>query len=187
MGPNPTGACVGGHDVAADAYPPTDAADPVAPTAAGLAPAATGAHAAAGESGPRAVGRWGRGEEGGTVASHLAPCLLPTSLLAKAGEETRETAQAGWICIPPGQLGRGQGSGLSCSGTPMLPVSPAHLCIQNPREGQSTGTSRHLAVMDSGDRQRGRAVSELWGEAPPTPSLLHFLPTQALLRTLRAD
>lgn len=56
-GPNPTGSCVGGHDVAADAYPPTDATDAVTPTAAGLAPAATSTHAPTGESGPRAAGK----------------------------------------------------------------------------------------------------------------------------------
>lgn len=76
-GPNPTGARVGGHDVAADAYPPTDATDPVAPPAAGLAPAATSTHAPAGESGPREAGKWGRGEVGTGLPS---PTLFTTNI-----------------------------------------------------------------------------------------------------------
>lgn len=54
-GVHPTGARVCGHDVAADAHPSADAADPVTPPAAGLAAAATGAHAPAGETSPRAA------------------------------------------------------------------------------------------------------------------------------------
>lgn len=70
----------------------------------------------------------GQREDGGAgeaLTSHLPPCLLPTSLLAKAGAETGGTAQAGLIGIPPGQLGRGQGSGLSHRSTPILPLLPA--------------------------------------------------------------
>lgn len=65
MGPHPIGACVSGHDVAPDAHPPADAADPVTPTAAGLAPAAASTHAPAGESGLRAAGKSGRRGLGG--------------------------------------------------------------------------------------------------------------------------
>ena len=134
---HPIGARVSGHDVAPDAHPPADAADPVAPPAAGLAPAAASAYDPAGESAPGAEGRAGRGGRG-VPASQLPPYLLATSPRATAVAETRETAQARLTCLPPGQLGRGQRSGLSHSRPPHTlhahsllapPVSP------NPKGG----------------------------------------------------
>lgn len=47
----------------------------------------------------------GEGGAGQAQASHLSPCLLPTSLRARTVAETRETARAGLICIPPGAAG----------------------------------------------------------------------------------
>lgn len=134
-----TGARVRGHDVAPDAHPPADAADTVAPPAAGLAPAAASAHDPAGESAPGAEGRAGRGGRG-VPASPLPPCLLPTSPRATAVAETRETAQARLTCLPPGQLERDQRSGLSHS-RPLTPYTLTacwpHLYLQTPREGQN--------------------------------------------------
>ena len=67
------GARVRGHDVAPDAHPPADAADPVAPPAAGLAPAAASAHDPAGEYAPGAEGRAG-------CSSLPTPTLFTTNI-----------------------------------------------------------------------------------------------------------
>ena len=76
----------------------------------------------------------------GVPASPLPPCLLPTSPRATAVAETRETAQARLTCLPPGQLGRDQRSGLSHS-RPLTPYTLTafwpHLYLQTPREGQN--------------------------------------------------
>lgn len=99
MGPNPTGACVRGHDVTADAHPPADAADPVTPTAAGLAPAATSAHAPAGECGPKAArkskrGGWGRV---GLPSGLPSPTLFTANITAGQSSGRNQRDCSGWI------------------------------------------------------------------------------------------
>ena len=117
-GPNPAGACVGGHDVAPDAHPATDAADPVAPAAAGLASAAAGAHAPAGESGLRAAEKWGVGDLHGLPPP---PCLLPTSL---SGRNRRDRSGRTDLhsSRPVGGRGRSQASPTATA----APPSPLH-------------------------------------------------------------
>lgn len=124
MGPNPTGACVSGHDVAADAYPPTDAADPVAPTAAGLAPAATGAHAAAGESGPRAAGRWERGGWDGGLPSRT---LFTANITAGQSRGRNQRDCSGWMDLHSSRAA-GERSGVK----PLLQWHPHAPCLTCP-------------------------------------------------------
>lgn len=94
-------------------------------------------------SAPQAAGEAGRGGWGapGTGLPHSHPVYYPHHPGPEQWQkETRETAQAGLACIPPGQLGRGQRSGLSHSRPspptpppPMLPHSvPAPPYLQTP-------------------------------------------------------
>lgn len=70
----------------------------------------------------------------------LSPAPPPRSVYYQhhGVAETRETAQAGLICLPPGQWGevRGQASQRAV---------PWPTCLQNPWEGPGAGTSWLLA------------------------------------------
>lgn len=77
------------------------------------------------------LGSWG-------VGRHWPPTSWPVYCQHRWVAATRETAQAGLICIPQGG-GGGQSSGLSIT----APLPP--LRLQNPWEGSNTRTSWLLA------------------------------------------